>query len=143
MLTKNIDMLVVLLETFDEIESLLHENCMKNIGHNDSWKKFMNQMLEKIGLHMTSSKRFSEWQQYYSHDPQGLISSLQTLKELVAAPNRLESVYSLLDDDESRETFIWFIKYRIAYVSGFSRATACLSTSVRSPSSSLTAMRSA
>lgn len=127
---KNIDMLVVLLETLDEIESLLHENCMKNIGHNDSWKKFINQMLEKIGLHITSSKRFSEWQQYYSHDPQGLISSLQTLKELIAAPNQLESVYSLLDDDKSRETFIWFIKYRIAYVCLSNRATAVYSPPV-------------
>ena len=121
-----------LLETFEQIESLLikekNESAIsmpyaQKARYYWKWRKRINQMLEKMRLHIMSSKRFRELQRYFSRDPYALVSSSQLLKEIIRSPERFEAIYSLLHDVESKETFKWFIKYRVAYACIGNRAS--------------------
>ena len=121
-----------LLETFEQIESLLIKEKNESATSMPyaqkaqcywKWRKRINQMLEKMRLHIMSSKRFRELQRYFSRDPYALISSSQLLKAIIRSPGRFEAIYSLLQDVESKETFKWFIKYRVAYACIGNRAS--------------------
>jgi FkbM family methyltransferase len=114
-----------LLKTFEEIEPLLvkekNENAINMPHTRKAWccwklRKYINQALEKMGLHIMSSKRFYDLQRYFSRDPYALASSFQLLEEFIRSSERFEAIYNLLQDDEFKDTFKWFIKYRVAYV---------------------------
>jgi len=68
-------------------------------------------------------EKVRELQRYFSRDPYALVSSSQLLKEIIRSPERFEAIYSLLQDVESKETFKWFIKYRVAYACIGNRAS--------------------
>jgi len=132
MSTEKETVIETLLKTFEEIESLLvkekNENAINMPHTRKAWccwklRKHINQALEKMGLHIMSSKGFYDLQRYFSRDPYALASSSQLLKELIRSPERFETIYNLLQDDESKDTFKWFIKYRVAYVCIGNRAS--------------------
>lgn len=116
----SINMLKILLDAFERIESLLSENYMNSIAqtplsweakYSHWWRKRINGALGKIGIRIVSLR------QYYDsgHDPQASASSIQSLQEVIKSPARFDAIYDLLEDDESKKTFIWFIQYRVAY----------------------------
>jgi FkbM family methyltransferase len=45
----------------------------------------------------------------------GKISSSKTLSELFENHDRFDKIYEILTDEDSKKTFDWFIKYRVAY----------------------------
>lgn len=117
-----VDMKKLLLETLEQIEAVLQERFFREQEIKSSeeigsartrLERGVNALLEKAGVHCVSLKRYPDFKRILC-DPFTSLSSIQTFQELIKAPDRFQSVYDLLEDEESRKTFIWFLQYRIA-----------------------------
>ena len=77
-------------------------------------KHIVNKILERFNLVLMRKGRFEEFvNQYYS--PIWKWNSVETLQLALKDPKKFDEVYNMLTDGDSKTTFDWFIKYRVAY----------------------------
>lgn len=112
--------LYLLEETFREIEEFnykRHVEFLKNFSdkyRRREKKHIVNRILERFGLHLLS-KKYLDHLLKYNFNWMNKWSAIGTLELAIKYPERFDEVYILLSDEDSKKTFDWFIKYRVAY----------------------------
>jgi FkbM family methyltransferase len=81
----------------------------------------INKLANKFGIHVMKPSQFHKMSQKMSQLAEGLLgmgklSCTETMYEAIQNPDKFDKIYELLSDEESKKTFDWFIKYRIAFV---------------------------
>jgi len=73
----------------------------------------INRIVEKFGFH---GMRLQDFHKTAALGTSGMgrLSCTETMYEAIQNPDRFDRIYELLADEESKKTFDWFIKYRIA-----------------------------
>lgn len=111
-------------EAFEKVQEFNYKRYVKQIEsmskhipktNLNKLKQKVNQILERIGLHLTYKSVFEELENDSYSKKMGKWSSVGTLQLALKDPNRFDEVYNLLTDQDSKDTFDWFIKYRVAY----------------------------
>jgi hypothetical protein len=74
----------------------------------------VNQILEKLSLQLMYKSVFEELENN-SYNKMGKWSSVGTLLLALKNSGEFDRVYNLLSDEDSKATFDWFIRYRVAY----------------------------
>ena len=77
-------------------------------------KHIANRVLEKFGLHLMYKSTLDDLESQ-SYARMGKWSSVGMLLLALKNPDEFDEVYNLFLDEDSRVTFDWFIKYRVAY----------------------------
>ena len=104
---KNVHIALLIDEAFEKVQEFNYkryiselENISQNIPKTSSsgQKHKVNQILEKFGFHL-----MYEW------------DFVGTLQLALKNPDKFDKVYNILSDEDSKSTFDWFIKYRVAY----------------------------
>jgi len=77
----------------------------------------INKLANKFGIHVMKPSQFHKMSQLAEHGVLGMgrLSCTETMYEAIQNPDRFDRIYELLADEESKKTFDWFIKYRIAF----------------------------
>jgi hypothetical protein len=77
-------------------------------------KVIVNKILGKFGFHLMYKNKLEELiaLNYWKMGKWGSIGILQLALE---NPEKFDEVYNLLFDEDSKNTFDWFIRYRVAY----------------------------
>lgn len=93
----------------------LEELSLNNYDYKNLPKKhFINVVLEKLNLHLI---RLSDLDKLREKDYSdfGKYNGIGTLQLALKEPERFDKVYELLNDEDSKATFDWFIKYLVSY----------------------------
>jgi FkbM family methyltransferase len=110
-------------EAFEKVQEFNYKrdlNELEDVSQNPSrispsgGKHVINRILEKLGLHLMYKSVLEELQNYF-YSKMGKWSSVGTLQLVLKNPEKFDEVYNMLADEDSRVTFDWFIKYRVAY----------------------------
>jgi FkbM family methyltransferase len=120
---KNSHTLSLISEAFEKAQKFNYERYtseIENISQNipnvrsSRQKHKVNQILERIGLHLMYKSVFEELENN-SYSKMGKWSSVGTFQLALKNPEKFDEVYNLFTDADSKSTFDWFIKYRLEY----------------------------
>ena len=79
----------------------------------------INKFANKFGIHVMKPSQFHKMSQLAEHGASllgmGKLSCTETMYEAIQNMDRFDRIYELLADEESKKTFDWLIKYRIAF----------------------------
>ena len=110
-------------EAFQKVQEFNYKkyiNTIEDASQNSSKinpsgeKHIVNKILEKFSLNLTRKRALEELvsQAYNKMDKWNSVGFLQfALKD----PKKFDEVYNILTDEDSKNTFDWFVKYRVAY----------------------------
>jgi len=120
---KNSHTLSLINEAFEKVQKFNYKvyiNELDKLSQNISNKRavgekyVINRILEKLGLHLTYKSVFDKLADS-SYSGGGKWNSVETLQLVLKNPEEFDKFYRLLFDEESKHTFDWFIRYRVAY----------------------------
>ncbi len=123
---RNSNTLFLIEEALEKIQEFNHKRYIRDISIASQiarqrrkipiFKLFLkiNHILEKLGLHLTYRSVFEELANN-SYDKMGKWSSIGTFQLALKNSEKFDEVYNLFSDKDSKVTFEWFIKYRVAY----------------------------
>jgi len=74
----------------------------------------INKFLSILDLYIMRKSTYEELSNR-SYDKIGKWSSIGTLQLTLKFPERYDEIYEIFSDEESKSTFDWFLKYRVAY----------------------------
>ena len=123
MLTEKSHILSLIDDAFKKVQEFSYERYLKSLKDTSrriSLQKLLryghlvNLVLEKFGLHLMYKSVFKELESN-SYSKMGKWSSVGTLQLALKNPEEFDKVYNLLLDEDSKNTFDWFIQYRLAY----------------------------
>ena len=77
-------------------------------------KHIVNKILERFNLHLMRKRIFEEVVNQ-NYNKMCKWNSVGTLQLALKDPKKFDEVYNMLTDGDSKTTFDWFIKYRVAY----------------------------
>lgn len=109
-------------EALDKVEKYLEEKHLSEdleaAAYSASVRRTgINRYLNKLGVHVLRLKEWNNIQEVtligsaYS----GKLSSLQFLRLASSDPSAFDTTYELLADEQSKQTFDWYVRYRTAY----------------------------
>jgi FkbM family methyltransferase len=110
-------------DAFEKVQGFNYKryiNELVNISQNtqkissSGQKHKVNQILEKLNLHLMYKSVFEELVNS-TYSKMGKWSSVGSLQLALKNPEKFDEVYNILSDEDSKSTFDWFIKYRVAY----------------------------
>lgn len=96
----------------DDLKNLNMKFKKKNLPFNLQYR--INNILNKIELHLTYKSKFERLQSFYG-ESMGKWSAIGTLFLALNNPRLFDKVRDILSDKESKEVFDWVLKFRIAY----------------------------
>ncbi|MGC8691084.1 MAG: FkbM family methyltransferase [Caldisericum sp.] len=105
---------VLLIEdAFEKVQEFNFRRYLDELPHASLYarSRVVNQTLERFGLHLMHKSSYET----FRYSVMGKWSSVGTSKLAIEEPEEFDKIYSLLEDDDSKSTFDWFIKYRFAY----------------------------
>jgi hypothetical protein len=114
---KNSHTLSLIEETFEKIQEFNYKRYIKELEnisqeiHLRGLKAMVNQILGKFGLHLTYKSKIEE----LDCSRMGKWSSVGTFQLAFKNPEKFDEIYNKLPDEDSKSTFDWFIKCRVAY----------------------------
>ena len=120
---KNVHTALLIDEAFEKVQEFNYkryiselENIFQNIPKTSSsgQKRKVNQILEKFGFHLMYENKLQELINL-DHSKMGKWNFVGTLQLVLKNPDKFDKVYNILSDEDSKSTFDWFIKYRVAY----------------------------
>jgi FkbM family methyltransferase len=77
-------------------------------------KHIVNRILEKFGFHLMGVNYFQRFLNL-EYSNLGKYNSIGTLQYALNNPEKFDKVYNLLEDEDSKNTFDWFINFRVTY----------------------------
>jgi FkbM family methyltransferase len=120
---KNSHTLLIIEEAFQKTQEFNYKRYISELGikyqnisnkSSSGQKHKVNQILEKIGLHLMYKSVVDELENNL-YNKMGKWSSVGTILLALKNPEKFDEAYNILSDEESKSTFDWFIKYRVAY----------------------------
>jgi len=102
-------------EALDKLEKYLEEKHLsEDIAISTVRRTGLNKYFNKLGIQVV---RINEWQsaQKWYTNYFGKLSSFQFLRLASNDPSAFDATYELLADEQSKQTFDWYVKYRTAY----------------------------
>ncbi len=117
---KNSHTLSLINEALEKIQEFNYKRYINEFGNisqnnsktNSSGQRYIvNRILENFGFHLTYKSKFQE----LAYSKMGKWSSVGTVQLALKDPKKFDEVYDALADGDSKSTFDWFIKYRVAY----------------------------
>jgi len=123
MLSEKSHILSLIDDAFKKVQEFSYERYLKSLKDTSrriSLQKLLryghlvNLVLEKFGLHLMYKSKLEELFNLDSAK-MGKWSSVGTLQLALKSPEKFDGVYEMFSNKDSKETFDWFIKYRVAY----------------------------
>lgn len=105
-------------EALDKLEKYLEEKYVKeDLAASSMRRTGINRYLNRLGIHILRSKEWDIIQQALTQSTSsfGKLSSFQFLTFAMQNPESFDLTYKLLNDEQSKSTFDWYIRYRTAY----------------------------
>ena len=102
-------------EALDKVEKYLEEKHLsEDILATPVRRTGVNKYFNKLGIQVV---RVSEWQsvQKWHTNYFGKLSSFQFLRLASNDPSAFDTTYELLADEQSKQTFDWYVRYRTAH----------------------------
>ena len=92
---------------------LQEERDKENKGSNDKHRRTnINKFTEKFGVHLM---RTSDWSKRETMSAFGKLSSIKFYTLASVNPQLFDEFYEMLEDDDSKKEYNWYVKYRTAY----------------------------
>jgi len=102
-------------EALDKVEKYLEEKHLsEDIAISTVRRTGVNKYFNKLGIQVV---RASEWQSVQKRYTNyfGKLSSFQFVRLASSNPSAFDTTYELLADEQSKQTFDWYVRYRTAY----------------------------
>lgn len=113
MIMENLHTLSLIKDAYEKVQELNFERYINELDKVSLYVKnrAFNQVLEKLGLHLMRKSSYEA----LKYSPMGKWSSVGTMKLVIEEPEKFDKIYNFFEDGNSKSTFDWFIKYRVAY----------------------------
>jgi len=105
-------------EALDKVEKYLEEKYVtEDLTIAGIHRTGINHYLEILGFHITRTREWNRIKQLITTTPEFLwkLSAFQVLTSALKNPECFDQIYEMLQDQASKETLDWFIRYRVAY----------------------------
>jgi len=101
-------------EALDKVEKYLEEKYLSEDIPISARRTGVNKYFNKLGIQVI---RASEWQSVQKQHTNylGKLSSFQFLRLASNDPSAFDTTYELLADEQSKQTFDWYVRYRTAH----------------------------
>jgi len=106
-------------EAFEKVQEFNYKRYLEDLNtpvlQNIRTKKHpINQILEKFRFHIIRKPLLDNLERN-SFSSMGKRSAGGTLQFALDNPRKFDEVYNLFSDDDSKSTFDWFVRFRVAY----------------------------